>query len=394
MTLVYVIAGEASGDVLGARLVAALRARRPELEFAGIGGERLAEQGMASLFPMRELSLMGLLEVLPNLRRLARRLRETEADIATRRPALLVTIDSPGFTMRIAAKAKPLGIPVVHYVAPQVWAWRPGRVAKIRARVELILALLPFEAPFFERAGISVAFVGHPVLESGADTGDAARFRAAHGVAAEERLLMVLPGSRRQEARRLLPTFGAALRRLAAEVPGLRPVVALVPAVAAEVRAAAAAWPGRPILVETLADKHDAYAAAAAGLIKSGTSSLEMAVAGVPHVVAYKVNPVTAAIVRRLVKVPYASLVNLLAERAVAPEYLQEYCTPEVLARDLAGLLTDPAAAAAQRAGFAEVLAKLRPPEGVPSAAAAAAVLARLAAPVTMSPVDRNAPPP
>jgi lipid-A-disaccharide synthase len=379
VTLVYLVAGEASGDALGARLIAALRARRPDLAFAGIGGERMAEQGVVSLFPMRELALMGLLEVLPNVRRLARRLRETAADVAARRPAVVVTIDSPGFAMRLAGQVKPLGIPLVHYVAPQVWAWRPGRVAQIRARVDRILALLPFELPFFEAAGIPVTFVGHPVLESGADGGDAARFRARHGLAPEERVVVAMPGSRRMEVSRLLPVFGEALRLAAACVPGLRPVVPVAGVVAGAVRAAAASWPVPPLLVASPEDKHDAFAAAEAGLIKSGTASLEMAMAGVPHVVAYRLNPVTAAIVRRLVRVPYASLVNLLNEAPVVPEHLQEECTAPALAESLLRLLGDPAAATAQRAGFAAALARLRPPQGRPSEAAAEVVLEVLA---------------
>jgi lipid-A-disaccharide synthase len=369
--LVYIAAGEASGDILGARLMAALRRRRPGLEFAGIGGDRMAEQGIESLFPMRELSLMGLLE------------DQAEADVLARRPAVLVSIDAPSFTLRLAGRIRPRGIPVVHYVAPQVWAWRPGRVVEIARQVDRILALLPFEPPFFEAAGIPVSFVGHPVLEGGADAGDAARFRAMHGLADADRPVLVMPGSRRSEVGRLLGVFGAALRLAGAEVPGLRPVLALAGPVEAAVRAGTAGWNnvqglGPPILVREAADKHDAYAAAEAGLIKSGTSSLEVAVAGVPHVVGYKVNPITAAIVRRLIKVPHVSLVNLLAEREVVPELLQQDCTPPALAAALVRLLRDPAAVAAQRAGFAEVLARLRPPEGLPSEAAAVAVLAVL----------------
>ena len=383
MTLVYIVAGEASGDVLGARLVRALWERAPSLTFAGIGGERLAEQGMASLFPMRELALMGLLEVLPNLRRLARRLQETVEDIEARRPEVLVSIDSPGFTMRLAQRVKPLGIPVVHYVAPQIWAWRPGRVREIRERVDRVLCLLPFEPVIFERAGIPASFVGHPVLESGVGQGDAARFRAAHGLAPEAPVLVVMPGSRRMEVRRLLPVFGATLKLLAARCPEVVPVVAVSPVVAEAVRAGIADWPGPPVVVAGLAEKHDAFAAAAqpggAGLIKSGTSSLEMAVAGVPHLIAYKVNPLTAMIVGRLVKVPFASLVNLLAERRVVPEFLQQEATPEKLSGALHELLTAPAVAAAQRTGFAEVLDHLHPPGLSPSAAAAEAVLAEIA---------------
>ena len=381
--LIYIVAGEASGDALGARLVAALRGRRPDLTFAGIGGERLAEHGMESLFPMRELALMGLIEVLPNIRNLSRRMAQTVADITDRRPALIVTIDSPGFAMRLAERVKPLGIPIVHYVAPQIWAWRPGRVKKVKERVDRILCLLPFEPVLFDNAGIPASFVGHPVLESGADGGDAARFRARHGIGAEERLLLAMPGSRRMEAKRLLPIFGATLRLLGSRLPGLRPVIPVSPVVAELVREAAAGWPGRPILVETLAEKHDAFAAVrdsgGAGLIKSGTSSLEMAVAGLPHVVTYRVNPITAAIIRRLVRVRFASLVNLLAEREIAPEYLQDRATPDALADALHQLLTDPQAAAAQRAGLASVLDQLHPPGLAPSEAAADAVLEALA---------------
>ena len=381
MTLIYIIAGEASGDVLGARLIAALRKTRADLSFAGIGGERMAEQGMPSLFPYRELALMGLLEVLPRIRQLKRRLAETEADILTRQPALLVTIDSPGFTLRIAEAVKPRGIPVMHYVAPQVWAWRPGRVKKLRHKIDHLLCLLPFEPAFFEAAGIQVTFVGHPVLESGVDQGNAARFRARHGLAATDSPLIIMPGSRRIEATRLLPIFGATLQSLLPQNPALRPVIAVSPIVASLVRDAAASWPASPILVEDLADKHDAFAAAAengAGLIKSGTSSLEMAVAGVPHIIAYRVNPITAAIARRLVKVPHASLVNLLCGREVVPECIQEDCTPEKLTSALLPLLQDEAFTAAQRQGFAATLAKLRAPEGSPSEAAATAVLAAL----------------
>lgn len=370
MTLLYLVAGEASGDVLGARLMAALRARDARLEFAGLGGERMAEQGLASLFPIRELALMGFLEVLPSVLRLARRLDETAADIARRRPALVVTIDSPGFTMRLAARVKALGIPVLHYVAPQLWAWRPGRVREIARRVDRILALLPFEAPIFEAAGIPVSFVGHPIIESEAAGGDALRFPL------EGQGLLVMPGSRRGEVQRLLPLFAETVRALPAQVT---PVLGLGAAVAETVRAGAGAF-GRPVrFVEAPGEKADAFAAGAAGLIKSGTSSLEAAVAGLPHVVAYRVNPVSAAIARRLIRVRFASLVNLLCDREVVPEFIQERCTAANLAGGLEPLLAGGAAAAAQRAGFAEALARLAPPGGGrPSEAAAAAVLAAL----------------
>jgi lipid-A-disaccharide synthase len=305
-------------------------------------------------------------------------LKRTVADIRARRPDVVVTIDSPAFTLRVLRAVGPGGPSRIHYVAPQVWAWREGRVRRYPGLWDNLLCLLPFEAPFFARHNLPAHFVGHPVLESGADAGDADRFRAAHGLRGHERVLLVMPGSRRIEVRRLLPIFGATLRLLAERLPGLRPVIPVSAVVAEHVRAGTVDWPARPILVETLTDKHDAFAAASAGLIKSGTSSVEMAVAGVPHLIAYRVNPLTAAIVRRLVRVPYASLVNLLAEREVVPEYIQERAKPAALAGALDTLLTDMTAAQAQRAAFVDVLARLHPSGLAPSEAAADAVLSAL----------------
>jgi lipid-A-disaccharide synthase len=375
VTLVYLVAGEESGDVLGAKLMAALKAIRPGLAFAGIGGPRMQEEGLVPLFAQRELAVMGLLEVLPRIVQLRARLRQTIADILARRPAVLVTIDSPGFTLRVLRGVAGHGIPRAHYVAPQVWAWREGRVKHFPGLWEKLLCLLPFEPAFFARHGLAATFVGHPVLEAGLADGDAARFRARHGLAPEQRPLIVMPGSRRSEVSRLLPVFGETLARLDAVVPVLVPVVPVAHSVAEAVRAATAGWPVRPILVADTAEKHDAFAAAAAALVKSGTSTLELALAGVPMVVGYRVNPLTAMIARRLVKVKYAALVNLLAGREVVPELIQDRCTPALLAERLARLLTDPQEAAAQRTAFRDVAAGLAPPGLAPSFAAAAEVL-------------------
>jgi lipid-A-disaccharide synthase len=369
--LIYLVAGEASGDVLGARLIAALRTRRPDLAFAGIGGEQMASQGLASLFPLRDLALMGLLEVLPRLHHLRRRLRETIADIAARRPNVVVTIDSPGFTLRLLKAIQPLDVRRVHYVAPQAWAWRERRVRHYHGLWDQLLCLLPFEPAFFSRHCLPATFVGHPVLESGADHGNAVRFRATHGVDPTARVLTLMPGSRRTEVTRLLPILGTTLRRF----PNVVPVVPMAGPVADAVRAGTRDWPRQPILVSELRAKHDAFAASAAALTKSGTSTLELAMAGVPMVVTYRVNPITAAIAQRLVKVRYAALVNLLAQREVVPELIQQACTPDNLAAEVRTLLDDPVAAAAQRSACRDVLASLHPPAGTPSDAAAAVVL-------------------
>ncbi len=354
----------------------ALAAARPGLRFAGVGGPAMTERGLSSLFPMQELALMGLVEVLPRLRRLDRRLRETAADIADRRPDVVVTIDSPGFALRLLKLIQPLGLPRAHYVAPQVWAWREGRVKHFPGLWDTLLCLLPFEPAFFARHGLPATFVGHPVLESGADQGTAGRFRAAHGLSPEIPLLTVMPGSRRTEVVRLLPVFAATLQRLAAEFPGLVPVVPVAAPVAPTVVAATTGWAIRPIVVTNLSDKHDAFAASTAALTKSGTSTLELAVAGVPMVVAYRVNPLTAALVRQLIKVRHASLLNLLSSHPAVPELIQQDCTPDKLATALRPLLADPAAGAIQRADARAVLAMLRTPAGTPSQAAAEAVLA------------------
>ena len=375
MTLVYVIAGEESGDVLGAKLMAALKAARPGLVFAGIGGPRMAAEGMVPLFAQRELAVMGLLEVLPKIVQLRARLKQAIADILARRPAVLVTIDSPGFTLRVLRGVAGFGIPRAHYVAPQVWAWRDGRVRHFPGLWEKLLCLLPFEPAFFARHGLAATFVGHPVLEAGLDQGDAARFQATHGLQDGQRPIIVMPGSRRSEIFRLLPIFAETLARLDRRVPGLVPVVPVAHSVADAVRVATGEWRVRPILVSATDDKHDAFAAAAVALVKSGTSTLELALAGVPMVVAYRVNPVTAMIAARLVKVKFASLVNLLAGREVVPEMIQGRCTPPVLEAALARLLTDPTDAAAQRMAFRDIAAGLMPDGMAPSAAAAAEVL-------------------
>jgi len=378
VTLVYVIAGEESGDVLGARLIAAMRRRRPDLTFAGVGGPRMADQGVSSLFPMREIALMGLVEVLPRVLHVKRRIAQTVDDITKRRPDAVVTIDIPGFAMRVLKRIAPLGMPRVHYVAPTVWAWRPGRVRRYPGLFEDLLCLLPFEPDFFHAHGVPARFVGHPVLESGADRGDAARFRARHEIPPEAIVLTVMPGSRRAEINRLLPIFGEVVRQLASAVPNLQPAIPLASSVAEAVAATTSRWMPRPILLTDEQDKYDAFAASTAGLVKSGTSTLEMALARKPMAVAYRGNPLTVAVVRRLVRIRFASILNLLPDREIVPELLQQNCTPERIVATLLPLLTDPEAARVQIEASAEQLARLRPSQGLPSDAAAAAVLSLL----------------
>lgn len=379
--LVYIITGEPSGDMLGATLMAALKRRTGgAVRFAGIGGEAMRDEGLETLFPMADLAVMGLVEVLPRIPRILGRIRETIADIEKRRPDVVVTVDSWGFTGRIAKalKARGSSIPRVHYVAPQVWAWREGRVKDVAARVDRLLCLLPNEPAYFQRAGLRAVHVGHPVVESPA--GDGEGFRERHGIDGETPLLCLLPGSRRMEVARLLPVYGEMLRLLSANQPRLRVVVPTVETVAAQVRRAAAKWPVPAVIVQGAALRRDALAAADVAVAASGTVALEVAMAGLPSVVTYKVSALTAAIGRRLLRVRHVSLVNILMDREVVPELLQEDCTPKALAETVRRLLVDPVTRAEQQRGLGEAMRRLGAGGSSPSDRAAEEVLAVLEA--------------
>ena len=337
---VFIVAGEPSGDVLGGRLMASLRSLTADkVRFAGIGGPAMTAQGLASRFPIGELSVMGLLEILPHVLHLRRRLHETAAAIEAMRPDVVVTIDSPGFTERLAKLIKDPRILRVHYVAPQVWAWKPWRVHAMRKCFDMVLALLPFEPAFFEGAGVRCRFVGHPVVEYGADKADGAAFRQAHGIEAEQTLICVLPGSRRSEVTRLAADFAGTLEILARDDPSLTAVVPTVPGVAALVRDLSAGWPVRTVVVEGRDDKYAAMAASNAAIAASGTVTLEIALARVPMVVAYRLSLVTAALFRPFMRVRYVNLINLILDREVIPERLQFQCKPAILAAEIKRLL-------------------------------------------------------
>lgn len=336
----FLVAGEMSGDLIGGRLMASLKRRLgPDVRFSGVGGPSMTAEGLDSLFPMQELSLMGLAEVLPHIPNLLRRLQQTEDAVRASRPTALITIDAPSFTLRLAKRLGDAGIPRIHYVAPQVWAWRAGRAPKIAKKIDRLLALFPFEPPWFTKHGLPTDYVGHPVVEGGALSGDGERFRSRFGIAPSAPLLTVLPGSRQGEVTRLLPIFGATVAMLAEQVPGLQLVVPTVPQVADRVAEAIRSWPGDPMLVTETSVKFDAFAASKAALAASGTVALELALAGLPAVIAYKVNPLTAWMLRRLLTIKYAALPNLILDRPLMPEMLQEDCNPASIVGALAPLL-------------------------------------------------------
>ncbi|MBO6037258.1 MAG: lipid-A-disaccharide synthase [Acetobacter sp.] len=373
--LIWILAGEASGDVLGARLMEALRAFMPSVRFVGVGGPHMAAQGLSSLFPIQDLAVMGLLEVLPRLRLLSQRLAMAVDHVKTCQPDLVVTIDSPGFALRLLCKIQKTGIPRVHYVAPQVWAWRQKRVRQFSNLWESLLCLLPFEEEFFRRHGLHSRFVGHPVLYSGADKGNAQRFRQSYHLEEKAPIVVLMAGSRRSETARLLPIFGQTLPLLRAKIPNIVPVLPVSANMAAHVEHATKTWSVRPLLITDQQEKYDAFGAAQLALTKSGTSTLELALAGVPMVVTYRVNPLTAFFARRLICVPYVAMVNVLAGKAVVPELLQENCNPNKLAHALETLLRNPESAQRQKEAFKMILQGLEAPQGQKPAQAAALAL-------------------
>lgn len=378
--VIFLIAGEPSGDLLGARLMAALRRLGPpDLRFAGIGGERMVAAGLEPFFPQQELAHFGLFELLRHIPHLLKRIRQTIAEVKRLHPAALVTIDAPDFSFRVAKALKGEGIPLIHYVAPTVWAWRPKRAAKIAAFLDHLLTLLPFEPPYFTKVGLASSFVGHPIIESPIAAADGARFRTAHGVATDTPLLTVLLGSRNGEVKRLEPIFAATLARLKTRHPNLVCVVPTVPQVEARVRAAVANWPLPAIVTVTDGEKYDAFKASQAALACSGTVALELALAGLPAVIAYKMNALTVFLYRRLIRVRYANLVNIMHDHMVVPELLQENCVPEKLAAACEVLLTDPAARSAQQQQLVQTANWLGADTPEPPSARAADVVLRCA---------------
>ncbi len=381
------IAGEPSGDALGGPLMAGLKALAPGVELLGVGGPAMQAEGLDSLFPMEDLAVMGVAEVLPALPRLFRRLAEAEALVARARPDALITIDSPDFTLRLAGRARRAnpGLRTIHYVAPSVWAWRPGRAARMARVIDHVLALLPFEPPWMTAAGMTCDFVGHPVAAAPvAGAAEAAAFRAAHGIDPAAPLVLALPGSRRGEVVRLAGRFGAALGILAAARPGLAVVLPTVRGVADLVAEATAGWPLRPLILDPRrappGAKAAAFAAADAALAASGTVSLELAAAGVPMVIGYDVSPLSRLVARALVKLDTVTLVNLVSETRAVPEFLGPACRPEAMARALLDILAPGPARAAQQAAMALTMQRLGrggPPPGQRAAASALAALGR-----------------
>jgi len=376
---IMLVAAEASGDDRGAELMAALKRHlgRDEVRFVGLGGERMAAEGLSSPFDMSELSILGLLEGLMAYRRVVRRADEMAALARRERPDIAILIDSWGFTLRVAQrlKAQTPELPVVKYVAPQVWASRPGRAAVLAKTVDHLLSIHTFDAPFFEKVGLPTTFVGNSTLSLDLSAADPAGLRRRLAIAPDAPVLIVLPGSRRSEIERVMPPFEDAVALLKAARPDLQVIVPAAATVADTVRARVAGWPHRAHVVEGEADRHAAMKAATVALACSGTVTTELALAGVPMVVGYRLGPVTYTILKRLIRTDYVTLFNIAAQEFVAPELIQGACNGPALAREVALRLDNADLRQAQVAAQDAALDKMGRGGPDPSEAAALAVL-------------------
>ena len=378
MPRIALVAGEASGDQLGAGLIAELRKKFPEAEFAGVGGAQMRAAGFDAWHDCGELAVMGLAEVLAHLPRLLKLRRQLRARLLQWRPDVFVGIDAPDFNLGLEKKLKAAGMRTVHYVSPSIWAWRESRAAKIARSADRVLCLFPIEPPIYARYGVEARFVGHPLADLFPLEPDRAAARAQFGLAPDGRILALLPGSRVGEIRRLLPDFLAAAAIVAQKIPGLQILIpAANPACRAAINALANA-PGqlRPHVLDGHA--HEAMIAADAVLLASGTAALEALLAKRPMVVGYRIAPLTHFIVKRfgLLKVDRYSLPNVLANDRLVPELMQADCTAEKLADALLACLTDPTAEARLLPRYRAIHESLRRNASVEAADAVAELLA------------------
>ena len=382
---VFVIAGEPSGDALGAALMAGLTQLSAGVTFQGVGGPLMQEQGLASQFDMSELSLMGIAEILPKYQHLKRRIAETARAVIESKPDVLITIDAPDFSLRVAKLVKAEStIRTVHYVAPTVWAWRPGRAAKMARVIDHVLALFPFEPPYMEAAGMDCDFVGHPAANAPrALDAEQADFRTAYGLNKADPLMLVLPGSRQGEVARMGPVFGDALRGLALDHPKMQVIVPAAPSVAKAVEALVATWsvPTKVIDIRGmeieagLAQKRTAFAAADVALATSGTVALELAAAGTPMVSAFDFNWITRMIISRLLITKRSCLINLITDSDVVPEVTGYKFNTENVVQAVKAVLADTSTQAAAMERAMDLLGRGGEDPGI---RAARAVLDRL----------------
>ncbi len=375
---VYLIAGEPSGDLLGSRLMRALRAKTGgRVEFFGLGGDTMEAEGLKSIFDISDLSIMGLVEVIPSIPKVLRHIQNTVADIEQVQPDIVITIDSWSFCARVhkALRKRKTGIPQLHYVAPQVWAWKKKRARTMYKYIDALMTLLPQEPKYFTPYHLETVFVGHPVIESEALHADGGAFRQRFNIPAEKRIITVLPGSRKTEVNKLLPVFLDSARLLLQKDPDFFFVIPTVRTVAAQVKAAVKDCGLPLIVVETQDDRYDAFQASEAAIAASGTVALELAICHIPHIIAYKVSKLTAWIVSRIMKIQFVNLTNIMLGRLIVPELLQEQCISGNIAARISELLSRGRLYEREMEGFAKVKDTLSAGKQMPSENAADFVL-------------------
>lgn len=374
---IYLVAGEPSGDALGARLMRAMKKKtNGNVEFFGLGGDLMAGEGIKPLFDISDLAIMGLAEIIPSIPKVLRHIKETVDDILKVQPDVVVTIDSWSFASRVqkALRKKKTGIPQVHYVAPQVWAWKKKRAKTMYKYVDHLLTLLPQEPKYFIPYHLPTTFVGHPVIESNVTKGDAQAFRQKYTIAPEKRIIAVLPGSRHNEVARLLPVFLETAKQMHQTDENFYFVIPTVQTVAKRVKGMAKNCGLDVLVVETEEDRHNAFVASEAAIAASGTVALELAIANIPHIVAYKVSPMSAMLVKHFLHIQFVNLSNILLGREIIPELLQERCIPVNILSYMKNILSHGDWYDKQMEGFAKVRRILGMGEQTPSENAADAI--------------------
>ncbi|MDR2037675.1 MAG: lipid-A-disaccharide synthase [Bacteroidales bacterium] len=376
--LIYFVVGEPSGDILASRLMHALHEKDPEIRFTGTGGETMKASGFESLFNISELSVMGFWEVVPRLPVILKRMKEVIADIEAKKPDVVVTVDSWGFVNKVLKQLKDKGMdmPKVHYVAPQVWAWKKGRAPKVAKLVDRLMTLLPYEPPYFEKYGLECTFVGHPVIENTANLPDnKTEFRARYNIPEKSTLLTVLPGSRHSEVSRLVPVFKKVILKLHREYPDLFLVIPSVEAMAEEIKTSFSDLqvPHRVVLGQY--ERYSAFQASIFALAASGTVSLELAACGTPHIIAYRFNYLSNKMIKHLATTKYANLINILADRFIIPEFVLENCHENLITPVALELMQSQEKAKKQVEEAQQYLLKLKPGDLMPSEKAASVVL-------------------
>lgn len=357
----------------------AVRAASSDIEIHGVGGERMQAEGLTSVFPMQDIALMGFAEILPHIPKVLKRIKQTIAAIEAFQPDAVITIDSPGFNFRLIKTLRQranIQTKCIHYVAPTVWAYKPERAKKTAALFDHLLVLLPFEPPYFEAEGLATTFVGHPVMD---DVEVAFARRTSWHIEEKKPLkLALLPGSRKGELKRMLPVYRKALERLKKRHGEMELIISTTQAMEETIRSAIASWNVTYRLVSDPLLKQRSYYGCDAGIVKSGTVALEVAKTGLPMIVTYKVNPLSAWLLRRMIKTPFANLVNIIAKEEIIPELLQEKCTPKKLERALGELIEDEAVRRTQAEKAHAVLKQMQNPQGIPASRKAAEIVLSL----------------